>query len=238
LYRKEQIMKLRLIWILSVLLLVGSYLFASSAFAAEEATAAPVAQTETGTLGKGGTLWALFMAQKRPLKEWPNYWKEASQLSGIPHTAAAWKKLPVGTVITAPRDPVAIEIDELNAQVRSNNAKLNALVTKIGVLGQRLDAIQKAEAELRAKFAKFLMGIAVLALLVVAFVGIIIFRNSQGKNIQKETIDRQKSEAAEATCTPSAEGVMSCCTPTKDSPSPVDSIDELKERIPPHWHST
>lgn len=85
--------------------------------------APPVATTESFTLGaKGVTLWSIYVSEKRPMKDWPKYWEEASTLSGIPHTDSAWRKLPVGTKITAPRSPFAIIADKVEQEHAQNVA--------------------------------------------------------------------------------------------------------------------
>lgn len=199
--------------------------FSRGAFAAETA-ASSVATTESITLGKGGTLWAVFKAGQFSNKDWPKYWEEASRLSGIPHTDAAWRKLAVGKVITAPRDPRAIQAESA--------LRMEQALSELKTLSIELRTIEQRLAELDAKLAAInrLTGIVVLALFALGFIyAIVLYRRSKSK----ETIGPSKLEALKEADKPTLH-VAPCCALPGDAP-PSDMFSETKP-VPPRWHPT
>lgn len=208
-----------------------SCFFSLGAAAAEEATL-PVATTETITLAEGQTLWATFMAQKLPRKDWPNYWKEASQLSGIPHTDAAWRKLPIGSTVTAPRDPRAILADkQLNTSIAAAIAH-DAL--------ERRAELAKAEAAFNDRVKGILIAISVIVVFIAGIAGMVsyILTREKKRLRDNEAIASQKSEVAPAQTSKQADGDASpsCCTPSTKKLSTDGPDTDMS--APHHWHST
>lgn len=205
--------------------------FSRGASAAEEAVA-PVATTETITLDKGATLWAAYEAQKLPRKDWPNYWKEASQLSGIPHTDAAWRKLPVGSTVTAPRDPRMILADK---QLRSSIA---AAIAHDAL--ERRAELAKAEAAFNDRVKGILIAISVIVVFIAGIAGMVSYiltrekkqlRDTEASALQKsEVVPTQTSKQADSDASPS------CCTPSTKKLS--TDLPDTDISAPHHWHST
>ena len=197
----------------------------------------PVATTEIVTLGKGETLWASYVAQKRPLKDWPNYWKETSLLSKTPHSDKAYRMLPIGTKLTTPRDPRAIVAEE---QFQLKLTEIDALVIAVSVMNQShaemksRQEINKNQADLNAQIRNVLMGVAVVVSILVYVVASILLRTDTKK---KETID---SGNAAGIREPSTMGVAPCGAPgVSTAPLTEKKFAYADENhVPPHWHST
>lgn len=187
-------MKLRLIWIFLVLLCIGPYLYVSPAFAAEEAPVTPVAQTETHTLSKGDTLWAVFEAQKLPRKDWPQYWKNSCAHSQITCTDEAWKKLPVGTIITTPRDPRVVSAEQ-QAEVKELIATISTVRQALVELRQSLNEMKNAQTELHTALQLFWIVMGTLGIFIAVCIGIMVHIHYRSK--RNKTSDRHTCEATE-----------------------------------------
>src|SRR3989338_1750571 len=138
----------------------------------DEGAFPPVATTEQFALGEFTSLWAYATAQKLPRHEWPRYWKDACVLSGIACTDEAWRKLPVGKVITAPRTANAILAEE-----KARTAKVAAFRAQVAALQQDLMIVK--EAALRAQFRLMMSSLALFALTLVSITAFVVLRRER-----------------------------------------------------------
>lgn len=160
--------------------------------APDEGVLSPVATTEQFALGQYTSLWEYAMAQKIPRHEWPAYWKDACVLSGIACTDHAWRKLPVGKVITAPRAANAILTEE------------NARAAKIAALSAQVVASQKKlmmekEAALRAQFRLMMSSLVFFVMTLIFITTIVIVRRERAlaKKARELEIEELKTRHAE-----------------------------------------
>lgn len=169
---------------------------ASEPVSVEMPTETPIDTTETFTLKKGDTLWGIAMAQKLPRRDWPKFWKDACALSQIACTDEAWRKLPIGTVIVAPRDQDVVRELRLQQALRTLDA-VTAIATRLIETDQQLQqavseikeanaTMAKEIAELRATLDRLTTGLIVLTLLVFGFIGWLLFRRNYCE-VGKET---------------------------------------------------
>ena len=188
-----KMLALRLAMFFALPLFLALTFFASSA-GATTTEEAPIPTTEVVTLRKGDTLWALADAQKLPRQDWPKYWKEACILSNIACTPLAWKKLPVGTAITVPRNPNAILHDE---QLRRDAISVSAsdidAVAKTQELAQSKKAMAEKEAKFLARLQYMLLMLAIFALYALAVILTIVVRKK--RTIHPATHDAKKNGA-------------------------------------------
>lgn len=158
----------------------------------DEGALPPVATTEQFALGEFTSLWAYAAAQKLPRHEWPRYWKDACVLSGIACTDHAWRKLPVGKVITAPRQANAILADEKARTAKA--AVLSAVATAL-----QKDLMMAKEAALRAQFRFMMSSLALFTLTLVSITTFVILRRegTLAKNIRAREIEELKAKRVE-----------------------------------------
>ncbi len=129
---------------------------------AEVAVLPPIATTENFSLGEWKSLWAYFIAQKRPLHEWEKYWKDASALSGVNHTDRAWRHLSVGVVVTVQRNQSAIFADEIRRDVAQFAAERAALKADLAEMSQMIASLKEANQQGQLQFS--LMGLVALSM--------------------------------------------------------------------------
>ncbi len=153
-----------------------------------------VATTETFTLSKGMTLWEIASTQKLPRHDWPDYWKDTCALSQITCTDDAWRKLPVGTVITAPRD-LRVVLAERKAELSALRAKIATQKQNLVELRQSLTEAKNAQEEQRRALQYFLLSIGITGIVFLGLIGIMLFVYHRMKS--NETINRSTREVTE-----------------------------------------
>ncbi len=102
-----------LVFVTMMLLSLGSFAAGEKQPQGASVVAVEVATTESFSAEKGFTLWATFIAEKLPRKDWPKYWVDACTLSKKECTDPVWRNIQVGTQITVPRAPEKILAEQL-----------------------------------------------------------------------------------------------------------------------------
>ncbi len=135
-----------------------------------------VAVTEYFLANEGFTLWATFIAEKRPRKEWPKYWQDACVLSQIPCTDVAWKNIQVGQKITiSPRSPEEILTAD-HASVVASELATQAQNSEVLIAQKNLLAAQETVAILKLRAVLTAISFVIFAICALVLCGLLLAR--------------------------------------------------------------
>ncbi len=146
-------------------------------FAQAESSTQKTPTTKSFALGVDAppTLWAQFERDGEPRASWPAYWKEACVLTKTSCTESAWRKLPVGFVVTVPLSER--ELAEALRVRETIAAQKNVVAAELSAIGPDLKDIMIAEARLRSQVEFIGYTLAGLAIFIAIFVIFVLYRS-------------------------------------------------------------
>ncbi len=120
------------------------------------------------------TLWAQFVRDGEPRASWPTYWKESCVRTKV-SCDDAWRKLPVGFVVTVPLSER--ELAEALRMRETTAAQKNVVAAELSAIGPDLKDIMIAEARLRSQVEYIGYTLAGLAIFIAIFVILVLYRS-------------------------------------------------------------
>ena len=161
-----------MVFVTMMLLSFGSFAVGEKQSPVVGVVAAEVATTESFAAKQGFTLWATFIAEKLPRKDWPKYWQDACKLSRVPCTDAAWRNIQVGTEVTVPRAPEKI----LAEQLLLSKATVAGIKVQEPQSAPLLSVQKKVDAEASLAMQQFPEIVALFALCTLVLLGVLASR--------------------------------------------------------------
>ena len=161
-----------MVFVTMMLLSFGSFAVGEKQSPVVGVVAAEVATTESFAAKQGFTLWATFIAEKLPRKDWPKYWQDACKLSRVPCTDAAWRNIQVGTEVTVPRAPEKI----LAEQLLLSKATVAGIKVQEPQSAPLLSVQKKVDAEASLAMQQFPEIVALFALCTLVLLGVLALR--------------------------------------------------------------
>ncbi len=210
-----------MVFVTMMMLSLGSFAAGEKQSPVVGVVAAEVATTESFAAKQGFTLWATFIAEKLPRKDWPKYWVDACTLSKKECTDPAWRNIQVGTQITVPRSPEKI----LAEQLLLSKATVAGIKVQEPQSAPLLSVQKKVDAEASLATQRFPEIVALFALCALVLLGVLASRF-----FARRRVDEQKANSTDdefplfAVIDPPSEPVSTTVTPVVDDSPRAGSI--------------